>query len=65
MNRHHFSLSDEPTSGLDSTIALEVMNAVRALANQHRTCVSTIHQPSPEVFALFDKVVVWVNPVEI
>jgi hypothetical protein len=48
---------DEPTSGLDSTIELEVMSAVRVLANQNRTCVSTIHQPSPEVFALFDKVV--------
>lgn len=47
---------DEPTSGLDSSISLEVMSAVRGLADQGRTCVSTIHQPSPEVFALFDRV---------
>jgi ABC-type multidrug transport system ATPase subunit len=48
---------DEPTSGLDSSISLEVMSAVRGLANQGRTCISTIHQPSPEVFALFDRAV--------
>lgn len=52
---------DEPTSGLDSAIALEVMAAVRKLANQNRTCISTIHQPSPEVFALFDKTVLLSN----
>ena len=45
------------TSGLDSSIAFEVMAVVRKLANQNRTCISTIHQPSPEVFALFDMVV--------
>ena len=46
----------EPTSGLDSSIAFEVMSAVKKLSQDNRTCVSTIHQPSPEVFALFDKV---------
>jgi ABC-type multidrug transport system ATPase subunit len=49
---------DEPTSGLDSSISLEVMGAVKDLIGAHRLCVSTIHQPSPEVFALFDKLVV-------
>lgn len=48
---------DEPTSGLDSSIALEVMAAVRKLTDQGRTVVSTIHQPSPEVYGLFHKVV--------
>jgi ABC-type multidrug transport system ATPase subunit len=48
---------DEPTSGLDSTMALEVITAVRKLADESRTCIATIHQPSPEVFELFDKVV--------
>jgi ABC-type multidrug transport system ATPase subunit len=33
------------------------MTVVRKMANQNRTCISTIHQPSPEVFALFDLVV--------
>lgn len=49
---------DEPTSGLDSSISLEVMGAVKAIIGKHRLCVSTIHQPSPEVFELFDKLVV-------
>jgi len=46
---------DEPTSGLDSAIALEVMTAVKAIVNEEkRTCLATIHQPSAEVFQLFD-----------
>ncbi len=32
------------------------MTSIRQLADKQRTCVSTIHQPSAEVFALFDKV---------
>jgi ABC-type multidrug transport system ATPase subunit len=47
---------DEPTTGLDSTSALEVMHAVRNLANQNRTIITTIHQPSDDIFELFDKV---------
>lgn len=46
---------DEPTSGLDSAAAYYVMAAVRRLAEHCRTVVSVIHQPSSEVFALFDK----------
>lgn len=49
---------DEPTSGLDSSISLEVMSSVRNVTGKNRLCVSTIHQPSPEVFALFDKLVI-------
>jgi ABC-type multidrug transport system ATPase subunit/ABC-type multidrug transport system permease subunit len=45
---------DEPTTGLDSSISLEVMSAVRNLANQNRTVICTIHQPSEETYALFD-----------
>jgi ATP-binding cassette subfamily G (WHITE) protein 2 (SNQ2) len=47
---------DEPTTGLDSSIALEIISAVRNLANQHRTIICTIHQPSEDAFALFDTV---------
>ncbi|PSC72150.1 ABC transporter G family member 11-like [Micractinium conductrix] len=46
---------DEPTSGLDSAAAYYVMAAVRRLAEHCRTIISVIHQPSSEVFALFDK----------
>jgi ATP-binding cassette subfamily G (WHITE) protein 2 len=49
---------DEPTSGLDSSISLEVMSAVRNVTGDHRLCVSTIHQPSPDVFGLFNKLVI-------
>lgn len=46
---------DEPTSGLDAASAYHVMNVVRHLANRNRTILSVIHQPSSEVFELFDK----------
>ncbi|KAL3664394.1 hypothetical protein V7S43_010717 [Phytophthora oleae] len=48
--------ADEPTSGLDSFMAKSVVQQLRRLAvNEGRTVVATIHQPSSEVFALFDK----------
>ena len=46
---------DEPTSGLDAASAFHVISAVRKLAEGCRTIISVIHQPSSEVFALFDK----------
>jgi ABC-type multidrug transport system ATPase subunit/ABC-type multidrug transport system permease subunit len=52
---------DEPTSGLDSSIALEVMTAVKNIVGPTKLCISTIHQPSPEVFELFDKLVLMCN----
>jgi len=45
---------DEPTTGLDSTIALEVMSAIRNIANQNRTIICTITSPSEELYSLFD-----------
>jgi hypothetical protein len=46
---------DEPTSGLDSNMAHEVMLCVRNFANKNRTILSTVHQPSTDTYALFDK----------
>jgi len=54
VNLPNLMFLDEPTTGLDSSISLEVMSAVRNLANQNRTVICTIHQPSEETFALFD-----------
>ncbi|XVF04755.1 hypothetical protein REPUB_Repub05bG0112500 [Reevesia pubescens] len=45
---------DEPTTGLDSASAFFVVQALRNIARDGRTVVSSIHQPSSEVFALFD-----------
>ncbi|CAI5716007.1 unnamed protein product [Peronospora destructor] len=45
---------DEPTSGLDARSAKMIMDGVRKVADSGRTVVCTIHQPSLEVFDLFD-----------
>ncbi|KAG6679242.1 hypothetical protein I3842_14G120300 [Carya illinoinensis] len=45
---------DEPTSGLDSASAFFVVQTLRRIAHDGRTVISSIHQPSSEVFALFD-----------
>ncbi|KAG7390382.1 hypothetical protein PHYBOEH_007039 [Phytophthora boehmeriae] len=48
--------ADEPTSGLDSFMAKSVVQQLQRLAVQEgRTVVATIHQPSSEVFMLFDR----------
>ncbi|KAJ9469406.1 ABC transporter G family member 7 [Diplonema papillatum] len=52
---------DEPTSGLDSHSAFEVVKHLRALANSGSTIVCSIHQPSSEVFDLFNKVLLLRN----
>ncbi|XP_018015632.1 protein white isoform X2 [Hyalella azteca] len=49
-------LCDEPTTGLDSFMAQTIVEAMRDMAQTGRTIISTIHQPSSEVFALFDRV---------
>ena len=48
---------DEPTSGLDSAASYYVMRRIATLAqNDHiqRTVIVSIHQPSSEVFQLFN-----------
>ena len=46
---------DEPTSGLDSFMAQTVVATLRNLAKNGRTILATIHQPSSEVYEMFDK----------
>ncbi|KAK2139564.1 hypothetical protein LSH36_1718g00024 [Paralvinella palmiformis] len=49
---------DEPTSGLDSYTARNVVQSLKNLAEKGHTIICTIHQPSSEVFAMFDELLV-------
>ncbi|MBA0674227.1 hypothetical protein Goari_015836 [Gossypium aridum] len=46
---------DEPTSGLDSASAFFVTQTLRGLSRDGRTVIASVHQPSSEVFELFDQ----------
>eukprot|EP00501_MAST-03F_sp_TOSAG23-6_P002360 GSMAST32.ASY1.ANO1.2466.1 assembled CDS len=46
---------DEPTSGLDSYAAFKVVQNLSELSKSGRTILCTIHQPSSEVFSVFDE----------
>ncbi|EEY67301.1 ATP-binding Cassette (ABC) Superfamily [Phytophthora infestans T30-4] len=46
---------DEPTSGLDSFMAETVTAQLQQIAREGRTVIATIHQPSSEMFTLFDQ----------
>ena len=45
---------DEPTSGLDTNAAIVVMRSCRIIADAGRSVLCTIHQPSSELFEVFD-----------
>lgn len=50
-----FLFLDEPTSGLDSRAAYVVMKVVKKISLTGRCVICTIHQPSAELFHLFDR----------
>ncbi|CAI2349556.1 unnamed protein product [Caenorhabditis sp. 36 PRJEB53466] len=55
-------ICDEPTSGLDAFLAYQVVCVLKKLAaSRNMTILVTIHQPSSQVFALFDSVYMMVN----
>ena len=47
-------LLDEPTTGLDNAAAFFITQTLKNTAFGGRTVITSIHQPSSEVFALFD-----------
>nr|XP_022919464.1 ATP-binding cassette sub-family G member 4-like [Onthophagus taurus] len=47
---------DEPTTGLDEITLLSCMKLLKLLTGEGRTIICTIHQPSDNVFNLFDNV---------
>ena len=48
---------DEPTSGLSSYDAEGVIKLLKALSNDGKTIVTTIHQPSLDIFKQFDSLI--------
>ncbi len=47
-------LLDEPTSGLSSSDSEKVVRLMRELANSGKLVIMNIHQPSSEIFRMFD-----------
>ncbi|TBU11057.1 ABC transporter, partial [Hamiltosporidium tvaerminnensis] len=55
-------LLDEPTSGLDSSYALDIIKLFKKIAEKNNvTIIFTIHQPSYEMFLLFDRLILLFN----
>ena len=48
---------DEPTTGLDSFSALELIRVVKGIASTGKCVLCVIHQPSSEIFDLFDDII--------
>jgi len=54
-------LLDEPTSGLDLGTAEKLLETLKRLAETGLTVVTTIHQPSSQMYKYFDKLVLMMD----
>ncbi|MCO5260066.1 MAG: ATP-binding cassette domain-containing protein [Crocinitomicaceae bacterium] len=52
---------DEPTSGLSSMGSLQIMNLLKALSLKGTLVIAVIHQPSSDVFKLFNRLIILDN----
>mmetsp|Transcript_8498 Transcript_8498/g.15749 ORF Transcript_8498/g.15749 Transcript_8498/m.15749 type:complete len:338 (-) Transcript_8498:6-1019(-) len=64
LNNPRILFLDEPTSGLDSATSLDVMGTVKELAEEGRTVLTTIHQPSGKIFSFYDGIILLSRDVE-
>lgn len=46
---------DEPTSGLDTFMAKNIVHTLKTMAARGRVILCTIHQPSSDIFAMFNQ----------
>uniref|UniRef100_A0A7S4KVM7 ABC transporter domain-containing protein n=1 Tax=Paramoeba aestuarina TaxID=180227 RepID=A0A7S4KVM7_9EUKA len=56
ITRPSILLLDEPTSGLDSKSSRLIVEILKDLAKSGRVVLFSIHQPSSEIYQLFDKI---------
>ena len=55
-------LLDEPTSGLDSFTAFIIINLLKKICiERNKTVIFTIHQPSADIYQLFDRIMLLVE----
>merc|ERR1711977_779297 len=64
LNNPRVLFLDEPTSGLDSATSLDVMGTVKGLAEEGRTVLTTIHQPSGKIFSFYDGIILLSRDVD-
>eukprot|EP01017_Pseudomicrothorax_dubius_P039502 TRINITY_DN606_c0_g1_i3.p1 TRINITY_DN606_c0_g1~~TRINITY_DN606_c0_g1_i3.p1 ORF type:complete len:330 (+),score=54.36 TRINITY_DN606_c0_g1_i3:124-990(+) len=52
---------DEPTTGLDSENSIHLLEILKKMAQMGKTIVSTLHQPSSDMYKLFDRLTLLVR----
>ena len=53
----HIHTHTHTLTGLDATSSFELLHQLSKLANSNRTIILTIHQPRPEIFFMFNRLV--------